>query len=203
MLAGCHSADDADADATPAAPARPLVGGVERLDPALDALVAADARVEVLAQGYKWSEGPVWTGGALLFSDVPNNVDLALAGPRRRPRVPAAERLHGQRPARRRTGIERAGRRRRRAPAHVPARRSAHRAPGRGRQDVRDGRRSLRRQALQQPERSGGARRTATSTSPIRSTASRVTRRIRSARSRGAASTARAPAAASTCSTRR
>ena len=39
----------------------------------------ADARPEVLAQGYKWSEGPVWTGGALLFSDVPNNVDLALA----------------------------------------------------------------------------------------------------------------------------
>jgi gluconolactonase len=61
--------------APPAAPRpRPLVGGVERLDPALDALVDATARVEVLAQGYKWSEGPVWTGGALLFSDVPNNV---------------------------------------------------------------------------------------------------------------------------------
>jgi gluconolactonase len=51
-----------------------LAGGVERLDPALDALVAPDARPEVLAQGYKWSEGPVWTGGGLLFSDVPNNV---------------------------------------------------------------------------------------------------------------------------------
>ena len=72
LLAGCHSADMQTK--TPAAPARPLVGGVERLDPALDALVAADARPEVLAQGYKWSEGPVWTGGALLFSDVPNNV---------------------------------------------------------------------------------------------------------------------------------
>ena len=55
-------------------PQRPLVGGVERLDAALDALVDATAQVEVLAQGYKWSEGPVWTGGALLFSDVPNNV---------------------------------------------------------------------------------------------------------------------------------
>ncbi len=66
----------------PAAPPEPvpppeppkLVGGVEKLDPALDALVAPDAKVEVLARGYKWSEGPVWTGGALLFSDVPNNV---------------------------------------------------------------------------------------------------------------------------------
>ena len=61
--------------ATPPAPAQPTyVGGVEKLDPALDALVAPDARVEVLARGYKWSEGPVWRDGALLFSDVPNNV---------------------------------------------------------------------------------------------------------------------------------
>src|SRR5262245_12881273 len=72
FLVGCHSGDMQTK--TPAAAARPQVGGVERLDPALDALVAADARPEVLAQGYKWSEGPVWTGGALLFSDVPNNV---------------------------------------------------------------------------------------------------------------------------------
>ena len=53
---------------------RTFVGGVERLDPALDALVAADARVEVLARGYKWAEGPLWKDGGLLFSDVPNNV---------------------------------------------------------------------------------------------------------------------------------
>ena len=55
----------------------PTVGGVERLDPALDALVAPDAKVEKLAEGFTWAEGPVWTtdgGGALLFSDVPNNV---------------------------------------------------------------------------------------------------------------------------------
>jgi len=71
---GCHSADMQTKTPAAAAAARPLVGGVERLDPALDALVAPDARPEVLAQGYKWSEGPVWTGGALLFSDVPNNV---------------------------------------------------------------------------------------------------------------------------------
>jgi gluconolactonase len=60
--------------ASPAARARALVGGVERIDPALDALIDPAARVEVLATGYKWSEGPVWTGGALIFSDVPSNV---------------------------------------------------------------------------------------------------------------------------------
>ena len=51
---------------------------IERLDPALDQLIAPDASVEVLAEGYDWSEGPVWVkdGGFLLFSDVPRNVIL-------------------------------------------------------------------------------------------------------------------------------
>lgn len=49
---------------------------IERHDPALDALVAPDATVEVLAEGYDWSEGPLWIkeGGFLLFSDVPTNI---------------------------------------------------------------------------------------------------------------------------------
>ena len=49
---------------------------VDRLDPALDRLIAPDAKIEILAEGYDWSEGPVWVkdGGFLLFSDVPQNV---------------------------------------------------------------------------------------------------------------------------------
>ena len=49
---------------------------IERLNPALDRLIAPDATVEILAEGYDWSEGPVWVknGGFLLFSDVPRNV---------------------------------------------------------------------------------------------------------------------------------
>jgi gluconolactonase len=77
----CKSAPPAPAPATPAAAAAasayPAIGSVERLDPALDALVPPDAKIEKLAEGFKWAEGPVWTsegGGALLFSDVPNNV---------------------------------------------------------------------------------------------------------------------------------
>ncbi|WP_165184523.1 SMP-30/gluconolactonase/LRE family protein [Caulobacter soli] len=54
----------------------PVVGKVERLDPALDALVDADAPVEQVMDGFTWSEGPVWVGGKdgyLLVSDVPGN----------------------------------------------------------------------------------------------------------------------------------
>ncbi|WP_044891931.1 SMP-30/gluconolactonase/LRE family protein [Opitutus terrae] len=47
---------------------------VERFDPAFDKLVANDAKVERLAEGFRWSEGPVWYHGAVLFSDVPENV---------------------------------------------------------------------------------------------------------------------------------
>jgi len=48
---------------------------IERLDPALDRLIAPDSPVEVIAQGYSWSEGPIWVkdGGFLLFSDVKEN----------------------------------------------------------------------------------------------------------------------------------
>jgi gluconolactonase len=48
---------------------------IERLDPALDALVPADAKIEVLAEGLDWAEGPVWrkAEGCVLFVDIPKN----------------------------------------------------------------------------------------------------------------------------------
>ncbi len=53
----------------------PTIGQVVRLDPALDRLIAPDARIEVLASGFEWAEGPVWIkdGEYLLFSDIPRN----------------------------------------------------------------------------------------------------------------------------------
>jgi gluconolactonase len=56
--------------AAPAVNAKPHV---ERMDPSFDQLVAADATIEKLAEGFTWSEGPLWFNGALLFSDVPKN----------------------------------------------------------------------------------------------------------------------------------
>ena len=76
ILAGASGlAITACATAAPAAP-YPAIGRIRRLDPALDALIAPGAVVEQLADGFSWSEGPVWIpdgAGYLLFSDVPEN----------------------------------------------------------------------------------------------------------------------------------
>ena len=44
--------------------------------PALDAIIAPDAKIEKLAGGFQFTEGPVWVreGGYLLFSDPNNNL---------------------------------------------------------------------------------------------------------------------------------
>lgn len=53
----------------------PTLGKIVREHPKLDELLAADARIEVLATGFEWSEGPVWDrqSGVVLFSDIPRN----------------------------------------------------------------------------------------------------------------------------------
>lgn len=50
-------------------------GSIERMDPALDAIIPVDAKIEILAEGFTWSEGPLWVPelNSLLFSDVPQN----------------------------------------------------------------------------------------------------------------------------------
>ena len=50
-------------------------GRIVRLDPRLDRLVPAGARLEPVAEGFSWVEGPVWDrrAGVLLFSDIPQN----------------------------------------------------------------------------------------------------------------------------------
>jgi gluconolactonase len=48
---------------------------VERADPAIDAIVPANAKLWKLAEGFRFTEGPVWVrdGGYLLFSDPNSN----------------------------------------------------------------------------------------------------------------------------------
>ncbi|WP_215238044.1 SMP-30/gluconolactonase/LRE family protein [Dyadobacter helix] len=54
----------------------PTIGKIIAEDPAFEKLISKNARIEVLASGFDWSEGPVWikNGNYLLFSDVPKNV---------------------------------------------------------------------------------------------------------------------------------
>ncbi len=51
-------------------------GTVERLQAELDAIIAEDATGEIISEGFKWSEGPLWIESEkmLLFSDVPKNI---------------------------------------------------------------------------------------------------------------------------------
>jgi gluconolactonase len=50
-------------------------GNIERLDPSLDSILNPNAEVEIIADGFTWSEGPLWLEDKkmLLFSDVPAN----------------------------------------------------------------------------------------------------------------------------------
>lgn len=55
----------------------PTLGEVLRSDPRLDELIPENAKIEVIASGFDWTEGPLWypddKGGRLLFSDIPQN----------------------------------------------------------------------------------------------------------------------------------
>ncbi|MCC5086937.1 SMP-30/gluconolactonase/LRE family protein [Xanthomonas campestris] len=59
----------------PPAPRFTAVGRITTFDPAFREVVAPQARIEKLTEGFTWSEGPTWVrqGGYLLFTDVPEN----------------------------------------------------------------------------------------------------------------------------------
>ena len=48
---------------------------LEILDPRMEILISKNAKMEILAEGFGWAEGPVWIPelNGILFSDVPNN----------------------------------------------------------------------------------------------------------------------------------
>ncbi|MFT3878773.1 MAG: SMP-30/gluconolactonase/LRE family protein [Gemmatales bacterium] len=59
--------------------AQETMGEVVRLDPRLDKLIPPDAKIEKIAGGFDWAEGPVWDRRKegeerLLFSDIPKNM---------------------------------------------------------------------------------------------------------------------------------
>ena len=65
LLLGCagHSTHSSD------------TGSIEQLDASLGTIISANAKIEIIATGLDWSEGPLWIekNKMLLFSDVPQN----------------------------------------------------------------------------------------------------------------------------------
>ena len=55
--------------------AQQTIGELEFLDPKMELIISKSAKIEVLAEGFSWSEGPLWVPklNGLLLSDVPNN----------------------------------------------------------------------------------------------------------------------------------
>jgi len=82
VFAACSPAADKPAPAAESKPAASAATDaassevkIVRKDPRFDKLVPADAKVEKLADGYNWVEGPVWNRkeSFLLFSNIPKN----------------------------------------------------------------------------------------------------------------------------------
>jgi len=75
IAAGCKDSTPAPA-ATTSNPASDVIAvplKVDKLDPSLDSIIPADAKLERVTTGYKWVEGPVWTGDSLYFAEIPSN----------------------------------------------------------------------------------------------------------------------------------
>ena len=56
-------------------PAYRTIGTIHRDHPEINSLIPEDAVIEVVAEGFDWSEGPVWIKDrdCLLFNDIPQN----------------------------------------------------------------------------------------------------------------------------------
>ncbi|HVN80171.1 MAG TPA: SMP-30/gluconolactonase/LRE family protein [Terriglobia bacterium] len=45
----------------------------DHLDPIAESIIPSGAQLELIATGFTWLEGPVWTNGSLYFADIPAN----------------------------------------------------------------------------------------------------------------------------------
>ena len=76
LCGGSRQSRDRNNPATgPGIPEYPRTGSVERLDPAMDRIIPPGELPEIIAEGFEWSEGPLWLPEQemLLFSDIPVN----------------------------------------------------------------------------------------------------------------------------------
>ena len=69
FVLSCENQDQQKTDGPPPAAV------IESLDESFHQIIHDTARVEIIAEGFEWSEGPLWLDnyGTLLFSDIPTN----------------------------------------------------------------------------------------------------------------------------------
>jgi gluconolactonase len=72
VAVGCRTKEEPAKPASVTAAASSPVQ-LDRLDPAVDEIVPKDAKLEKIATGFKWVEGPVWLNGALYFAEIPSD----------------------------------------------------------------------------------------------------------------------------------
>ncbi len=46
---------------------------VDRADPASSRIIPANAKLDRIATGFTWTEGPIWVNGSLFFAEIPSN----------------------------------------------------------------------------------------------------------------------------------
>lgn len=75
ILICCALLSCGDSQSTDSAATDVEAGTIVRVDPAVNALIPADASIEKLADGFAFTEGPVWhrEPGHLMFSDLRSN----------------------------------------------------------------------------------------------------------------------------------
>ncbi len=79
LLVSCapQNSNSADSNLDSPSPSYKTVGEIQRLDSRLDAIIDKDAEIEILADGFDWTEGPLWIDdgklGYVIFSDIPPN----------------------------------------------------------------------------------------------------------------------------------
>jgi gluconolactonase len=75
FLIGCAARQESSENTSIMENKYKTTGKVEILDNSLLSILDSNATIEILAGGFKWSEGPLWIndGNYLLFSDIPPN----------------------------------------------------------------------------------------------------------------------------------
>ncbi len=74
LLLACHN-EPKTTTVENASKERKRIGSIEMLDPSLLSVIDTSAAIEIVAEGFDWSEGPLWVESQkmLLFSDIPPN----------------------------------------------------------------------------------------------------------------------------------